>query len=133
MAAAKRASRKRARTRANTAMTRAGKTTRTKRQKPRGDLTEASARTRAAVAADIRRVLTKHGIAGKLVELRVEPDVAAGTARVRTTASRARRDRKPAVRAPIPPPPPCPPGQIRRVVCFFRDGTFVCEERCVPL
>jgi hypothetical protein len=27
---------------------------------------------------------------------------------------------------------PCPDGQVRRVVCEFRNGRFMCEERCVP-
>ncbi len=40
----------------------------------------------------------------------------------------------PLMAAAVPMFPPCPPGQIKRRVCF-RDasGTIRCEDRCVPV
>jgi hypothetical protein len=80
-------------------------------------LPDASAKTRAAILAGIRRVLKEHGVKEDLAELHLETTTAA---RATTTAARAFT--------------PCPPGTILRVVCFRQaDGTLVCEERCVPL
>ena len=89
--------------------------------RPDVDLAEAPAGKRAAVAKDIQRVLRKHGIAGKVQQLHVNP--------VRPKAAAAPAAAPIALTAAAA---PCPGGNVRRVVCFFRKGTFVCEERCVP-
>jgi type IV pilus biogenesis protein CpaD/CtpE len=95
----------------------------TARRKPAGRA-GAPSRSRARMAADIQRVLASHGIRGKLVQVQVKPTTPARAARMRVPARRA------AARVPVV---PCPAGTVRRVVCFFRKGTFVCEERCVPV
>lgn len=79
-------------------------------------LATAPAKTRAALADDIRRVLAAHGIDGKLAQLHV---TAPAPATVTATAA--------------PGVVPCPPGSVRRVVCEFRNGRFICAERCVPI
>jgi hypothetical protein len=75
-------------------------------------LATAPAKTRAALANEFRRVLAAHGIEGKLAQLHV-------TAPATTTAAAG--------------VVPCPPGTVRRVVCEFRNGRFICAERCVPI
>jgi hypothetical protein len=91
-------------------------------------LADAPAKTRKAVLAGIRAVLKRHGVDGQVVQLQVQPKAGPRPRRaaaVRRTPTITAAAARPAVAA-------CPPGTVRRVVCFFRKGTFVCEERCVP-
>jgi hypothetical protein len=99
-------------------------------RRKRMTLTEAPAGTRKAILTGIRGLLRKHGVDGQVVELQVKPKAAA---RKRRAAAPRRVGAARAAAAPAPGPPPCPTGTVRRVVCFFRKGTFVCEERCVPV
>jgi hypothetical protein len=97
-------------------------------QRARIDLGAAPARTLGAIGAEIRKVLAKRGVTNVLSSLHFEP-----VARPRRTAARRAHPVLPvgAAAAPLT-SAPCPEGQVRRVVCFFRRGTFVCQERCVP-
>ena len=103
------------------------------RKKPRSrkptTLADAPATTRKAILTGIRGVLKKHGVDDRVVQLQVKPKSGARRRPAAATrTARAARAAAPTVRAPGA----CPPGTVRRVVCFFRKGTFVCEERCVP-
>jgi hypothetical protein len=98
------------------------------KRRQRVDLLDAPKSTRLAVAREIRGVLRKHGIEGELSQLHVKPRKGA--------RKRARKGPRAAARAALGAPAavaPCPPGQVRRVVCFVRRGTFVCEQKCVPV
>ena len=79
---------------------------------------------RAQLGRELARVLEEHGMKGRLLEMHFQPEEA-------PTARRTARRRAGATAAAVV--TPCPPGTVRRVVCFFRKGTFVCEERCVPV
>src|SRR5437879_3840557 len=86
--------------------------------RPALSLSAAPRATRAKVADDLHKVLRKHGIDQRIAELHLA--AAAPPPAAAAAAGGA---------APIS----CPPGTAARMVCFFRDGTFVCEERCVPI
>jgi len=76
----------------------------------RVDLHNAPKATRARVLRGITRVLAENGVAGEIAELHFE------------------------LAGPPPVGGACPPGTVRRIVCFRnQSGTLVCEERCVPL
>jgi hypothetical protein len=119
------------------ARTRSRKTTARKsgkkssRRIARVTLLEAPAATRKAVLEDIRRVLANRGVEGQLVALQLK---------CRTTTRRrvavVRTARVGVAKTSAAPPAAlalvCPPGTRKVVSCFFRNGTFVCEERCVP-
>jgi hypothetical protein len=124
----------------------AAKKTGAKQPAPSISLAEAPAKVRQTIARDLRRVLAASGIDGDLVQLQVSLPK---TRRPNVSAPRAANNlaiATEATAAPMlaPPPPagpgnvafiggPCPPNTVRRVVCEFRNGRFMCAERCVPV
>jgi hypothetical protein len=95
-----------------------------KSRRQRVTLENASPAVQRRLATRIRAAMRELGISDRLAEVHVEPARAAVRPKARGTV------RAP---APAPVPPPCPPNTERRVVCAFRNGTFVCEPRCVPI
>lgn len=85
----------------------------TARARKRSGSTKKRARARRptsrSLQTDIHRVLRHHGIAGEVTQLQLTPVAAVAAAAAG----------------------PCPPGTHRKLVCEFRDGELVCEERCV--
>jgi hypothetical protein len=87
---------------------------------PALDLARASARELRALGRDLKEVLTSHGLDPSTLQIRAEPAPRpALRSAVRGRAARA---------VPLG----CPVGTVRRVVCEFRNGRFVCSEQCVP-
>ena len=94
-------------------------------------LADAPAATRKAIAAGVRRLLKEHGLDDQLLQMQFKPRQRRARAAPAQRGA-ARKTRAATAAAATGAPAPCPPGEVRRVVCFVRKGTFVCAERCVP-
>jgi hypothetical protein len=111
------AAKKKGAKRASKAPTTAKKGTakRTVRRKPI-DLRSASAATQQRVFRALSAALRKAGVAGRLGRIEVEGPVEPGRTPFGAAAGGGA----------------CPDGFVLRLVCERRDGTVVCQERCVP-
>lgn len=77
-------------------------------------LHEAPTSTQSKLFSGINALLKEHGVSGKVSMLQLDPAAAKAIPAAVAVG--------------------CPPGQVRKTVCFRReDGTIVCEEKCVPL